>query len=76
MRIKFQFLIGGTTLMEKIELYRKLILDILDDYCKLHMFRGAVRFYKVVDQENNHYLVMSDGWWNNKRFYEASSTSR
>ncbi len=53
--------------MEKIASYRRIILEIIEKYSKLHP--DNVEVFKVLDEERDQYLLMRDGWWEARRFY-------
>jgi len=55
--------------MEKIEMYRNFIKNILTDYAAYKPSYGEIEVQVVCDTENNHYQLVRVGWDNKQRVY-------
>jgi hypothetical protein len=53
--------------MEKVNRYRRIVLDLIDKYTDYHP--DHIDVFKVIDPERDHYLLMHDGFWNGWRYY-------
>lgn len=54
---------------DKLARYRTAIQCLLDRYRNLCPADEAIETYEVVDRENDHYQLMSDGWSAGHRYY-------
>ena len=52
-----------------LDQWRSLLEKILSDYAKLPYRYGDVATYLVVDQDRNHFLLMQEGWEENRRVH-------
>lgn len=52
----------------KLATYRHAIVALLDRYRELRPDDG-IETYQVIDRENDHYQLMSDGWTESHRYY-------
>jgi hypothetical protein len=55
--------------MDKLDRYRQIILDVIDEYASYRPIRDEIKMFKVIDRESDHYELMRDGWWNSRRYY-------
>lgn len=58
--------------MDKIETYRKYIVEIIEKYASYKPSYEDVETQIVLDKENNHYHLFNVGWSNEKRIYGCS----
>lgn len=54
---------------DKLTRYRQAILLLLKQYSELRPSEANVENYLMVDRENDHYQLMSDGWSGSHRYY-------
>jgi gluconate kinase len=54
-----------------LEQYRSVLHKILDDYVQLIHLDSDVRVYVLVSQDQNHFMLMHEGWQRQKRLYGA-----
>lgn len=52
-----------------LDQWRSLLEKILSDYAKLPYRYGDVATYLVVNQDRNHFLLMQEGWEENRRVH-------
>lgn len=52
-----------------LDQWRSLLERILSDYAKLPYRYGDVATYLVVNQDRNHFLLMQEGWEENRRVH-------
>jgi hypothetical protein len=55
--------------MHKLEQYRRIILDLLNEYRNWGTGFEEIETFTVVDREGDHYQILRDGWRNKRRFY-------
>lgn len=55
--------------MEKLELYRKYIQDLLTEYANRGSRDDEVQIQTIFDTQRDHYQVVYAGWRNRKRHY-------
>ncbi|MDB9312714.1 XisI protein [Spirulina sp. CS-785/01] len=55
--------------MDRLNEYRKFIYQILSYYASIPYRYGDTRTYVVVDKEENHFLLMHEGWEGKKRIH-------
>ena len=55
--------------MEKLDKYRKIIVEMLDQYSVSSRSEPDVDVQAVVDKEHDHYQIMHVGWANKRRIY-------
>jgi hypothetical protein len=55
--------------MDRLKQYRQLIKTVLRDYARVPYAYGEVQTEVVVDQENDHYLLVNVGWHNKRRVH-------
>lgn len=58
--------------MDKIEIYRKYIIEIIEKYASYKTSNKDVETQKILDKENDHYQIFNVGWNNEKRIYGCS----
>lgn len=51
--------------MDKLDLYRRIVLDIIRDYQQRGCSYREIENYCVLDREGDHYQLIRDGWRNN-----------
>ena len=51
--------------------YRETIAKILTEYTKINYINGDISNQLICDPESDNYLVISQGWDNNKRIYHC-----
>ena len=54
---------------DKQEKYRQAVSSLLNQYRQLRPANDQVENYLVVDRENDHYQLLSDGWSGSHRYY-------
>ncbi|MBZ8180100.1 XisI protein [Oscillatoria salina] len=52
--------------MDKLNSYREIIIKMLAEFTKLEYANAEIQNQTVFDLENDHYLVMSIGWYKNQ----------
>jgi hypothetical protein len=57
--------------MDRLEIYRQIIRNVLAQYLKLQYANGEIQNEAVYDRENDRYLVVSVGWQGAKRIHGA-----
>jgi hypothetical protein len=57
--------------MDKVDVYRKIIMDLISDYKLRVAGCEGLETYLAVDRDGDHYQVLRDGWRNDYRFYGA-----
>jgi len=55
--------------MDKIEQYRKYILQLLTDKAQFSSSNKEIETQTIVDQEHDHYQLVCAGWKNRRRVY-------
>jgi XisI protein len=55
--------------MDKLETYRQVIKDILNNYAQIQPAYGEIVRQTVFDQERDHYQLINAGWENRRRVY-------
>ena len=55
--------------MDRIDEYRKIILDLIEEYKNYKPPYEELETYPVIDRDGEHYAIMRDGWRNNYRYY-------
>lgn len=55
--------------MDKLESYRKIIIEILKKHGENRQYLGEVTTSIIVDRENDHYMLFVDGWDKYERIY-------
>ncbi len=55
--------------MAKIEQYRQLVKEILNEYCSHKPAYGEVEVELILDTERDHYQLVHTGWSNRRRIY-------
>jgi hypothetical protein len=58
--------------MEKVEQYRKCVLDLLSEYASYRFSTNDVEVMPVFDKEHDRYQVVSAGWRGDRRIYGCS----
>lgn len=60
--------------MDKITHYQNVILDVFKEYIAyLSGSRSPIKQHIVADEKNKHYLLVSVGWQEVKRFYSVDT---
>lgn len=55
--------------MDKVDLYRRIVMDLIREYHRRGCSYEEIESYPVVDREGDHYQLVRDGWRNNYRHY-------
>jgi hypothetical protein len=55
--------------MERLEQYRQLVRQVINQYAQFGPSYGKVETVTVFDPEHDHYQLMHIGWHNNRRVY-------
>lgn len=55
--------------MDRLELYRQAITETLQYYAELPYRYGAIKTSFIISQDQNHFLLVDDGWQNGMRVY-------
>ena len=55
--------------MDKLEIYRKHIQDIINEYGAYRPAYGDVETESIIDQLNDHYEIMTVGWNSDQRIH-------
>jgi hypothetical protein len=55
--------------MDKLDLFRRIVMDLIRDYYRRGCSYEEIENYLVIDREGDHYQLMRDGWRNNYRHY-------
>ncbi|PIE00671.1 MAG: XisI protein [Thiothrix nivea] len=55
--------------MDKVEQYRKLIIERLEYYARFKPAYGDIEMELIFDREHDHYHLMTVGWKNYERFH-------
>jgi hypothetical protein len=58
--------------MEKVEKYRQLVKQLLEQYANYKFSSGEIEVMPVFDLERDRYQVVSAGWKNERRIYGCS----
>lgn len=58
--------------MEKLEKYRLLVKQVLEQYASYKFSEGEIEVMPVFDLERDHYQVVSTGWKDERRIYGCS----
>ena len=57
--------------MDKIEKYRNIVCDILREYATIKKtLTPDVKFQTLIDKENDHYILLSIGWFKQRFIYK------
>jgi len=57
--------------MDKLNHYRQLICQVLEQYSQMKPSNGDIEIYKSIDIENDHYQVFHAGWDEYTRIFGA-----
>lgn len=55
--------------MDKLDTYRQIIEDVLNEYAQIPYAYGDVEPVVVYDRDNDHYLMLAVGWEGVKRVH-------
>jgi hypothetical protein len=55
--------------MDKITEYRRIILELINEYYRRWSSHSEIELYPVVDRDGDHYQILRDGWRNYRRYY-------
>jgi len=58
--------------MKKLEKYRLLVKQVLEQYASYKFSEGEIEVMPVFDLERDHYQVVSTGWKGERRIYGCS----
>lgn len=57
--------------MDLLEKYRSIVKNLLKEYAQIPNFDTSVENQLIFDQENDHYLLLSQGWINQTRIHHC-----
>ncbi len=58
--------------MEKVEKYRQLVKQVLEEYASYRFSSGEIEVMPIFDLQHDRYQVVSAGWKNERRIYGCS----
>ena len=60
---------GGRDSVDKLEKYRNIVKQIINEYAKLKPAYGEIKVETVFDEDKDRYIMTNVGWENGKRIY-------
>ena len=58
--------------MDRIELYRKIIKDLLEEYAQYPPANGDIEVEAILDEVRDRYLLLGQGWEGHRRVHGCS----